>query len=114
MAEPRSKNRKYKSTNAEVARRVTEVYGLLSQAYSRTQVLQYAAEKWEVSERTADEYIKRARESLEKDCELSRAQFLAELMQRLRTYETKAAQRGQMQVAVNSARLQAELVSLTD
>ena len=40
-----------------------------------------------------------------KDCELSRAQFLAELMQRLRTYETKAAQRGQMQVAVNSARL---------
>ena len=94
--------------------RVSEIYGLLSQAYSRTQIIEYCREKWDIGEGQADTYIAKARKHLEKDCDLSRAQFLAELMQRLRTYETKAAQRGQMQVAVNSARLQAELVSLTD
>ena len=94
--------------------RVSEIYGLLSQAYSRTQIIEHCREKWDIQEGQADVYIAKARKQLEKDCDLSRAQFLAELMQRLRTYETKAAQRGQMQVAVNSARLQAELVSLTD
>ena len=103
-----------RNTDAVIKFRVTEVYGLLSQAYSRTQILQQCSEKWDISERQVDNYIAKARKLLEKDCELSRAQFLAELMQRLRSYETKAAQRGQMQVAVNSARLQAELVSLTD
>ena len=94
--------------------RVSEIYGLLSQAYSRTQIISYCREKWDIGECQTDVYIGKARKLLEKDCELSRAQFLAELMQRLRSYETKAAQRGQMQVAVNSARLQAELVQLTD
>lgn len=103
-----------RNTDAVIKLRVTEVYGLLSQAYSRTQILRECSEKWDISERQVENYIAKARVLLEKDCELSRAQFLAELMQRLRTYENKAAQRGQMQVAVNSARLQAELVSLTD
>ena len=58
-------------------------------------------------------YIAKARELLEKDCQLSRQEFLAECLQRLRRYEAAAAKRGQMQVAVNSARLQAELIGLT-
>ena len=60
-----------------------------------------------------DQYIQWARERIEKDCELSRQAFLAEALSRLRNYEQQAAKRGQMQVATNSVRLQAELIGLT-
>ena len=110
MATPK---RPTKATKALVDQRVAEVYGLLSKAWSRQQVVQYAAENWDISTRQADEYIARAREMLEQDCQLSRQQFLAEALMRLRGYEQAAAKRGQMQVAVNSARLQAELIGLT-
>ena len=102
-----------KSTFAEKARRVREVYGLLSNAAPRQEILQYAAENWEVSERTADEYIKEARILIEKDCEMSRQAFLGECLSRLRNYEQQAAKRGQLQVATNSVRLQAELIGLS-
>ena len=102
-----------KSTKAVVEMRVAEVYGLLSQAYSRQQVIQYCKENWDINEAQGDTYIAKARALLEKDCQLSRQEFLAECLMRLRKYEMAAAKRGQMQVAVNSARLQAELIGLT-
>ena len=92
--------------------RVAEVYGLLSQAYSRQQVIRYCKETWDINEAQGDTYISKARKLLEDDCQLSRQQFLAEALARLRRYEQDAAKRGQMQVAVNSARLQAELIGL--
>ena len=50
-----------KSTNAEMEHRVSTVYGLFIKSYSRFEILQYAAEQWGVSERTADIYMQRAR-----------------------------------------------------
>ena len=38
-----------KSTNAEMTARVQTVYGLLIKSYSRFEILQYAAEQWDVS-----------------------------------------------------------------
>ena len=102
-----------KSTNAEITLRVNEVFGLLSRGYSRAQILQHAAELWDCSDRTADTYIARAREMLEKDCEMSRPAFLAEALSRLRGIEQQAARRGQLMVATNAIRLQCELIGLT-
>ena len=102
-----------KSTKATVDLRVAEVYGMLSSAASRTEIIQYAWDNWDVGDRQADLYIAKARKKLEEDCQLSRQEFLAECLQRLRKYEAAAAKRGQMQVAVNSARLQTELIELT-
>ena len=59
-----------------------------------------------------DNYIAKARELLEEDCNISRQAYLAELLQRLRSYEQSAAKRGQYQVAVNSATQQAKLIGL--
>ena len=103
----------HKSTKAVVDMRVSHVYGMLSSAASRTEIIQYAWDNWDVGDRQADLYIAKARKKLEEDCQLSRQEFLAECLQRLRKYEAAAAKRGQMQVAVNSARLQAELIGLT-
>ena len=113
MAESPQKSsgaQKGRCTAAEKTRRVREVYSLIANAAPRQEILQYAAEKWDLTDRTADEYIKCARELINEDCEMSRPAFLAECLARLRTYEAMAAKRGQMQVATNSVRLQAELV----
>ena len=102
-----------RSTKSEKEFRISTVYGQLCDGWARFQIVQFAAETWDVSERSADRYIEWARERIDQDCSLSRQAFLAECLQRLRNYEQQAAKRGQMQVATNSVRLQAELVGLT-
>lgn len=102
-----------RSTAAEKSLRIQTVHGLLINGKSRSQIVQYCAEHWKISERAADNYIADGRALIEKDCELSRPAFLAEVLGRLRTYEQMAASRGQLQVATNCVRLQAELVGLT-
>jgi hypothetical protein len=103
-----------KSTNAEVTFRTNTVYGLLVEGKSRTDIVRFAAENWEVGERQAENYIAKARALIEHDCELSRPQFLAEALAGLRSIRGQAERRGQMQVAINAIRLQAELIGLTE
>ena len=103
-----------RSTAAETTFRINTVYGLLCDGKTRGEIVQFAAENWQLKDRMADELIARARVALEKDAELSRPAFLAEVLGRLRNYEQQAARRGQLMVAVNCVRLQCELVGLTD
>ena len=98
-------------TKAESTLRTQEVYGYLSKGYSRAQILQETAD-WGLKTRQVDEYIAKARELLEEDCNIARPAYLAELLQRLRTYEQAAAKRGQYQVAVNAATTQAKLTGM--
>lgn len=100
-----------KATKAISKLRTQQVYGYLSQGYSRNQILQ-ATSDWGLTDRQVDTYIKYARDLLEQDCQMSRQQLLAEMLQRLRQYEQAAAKRGQYQVAVNSAQTQARLIGL--
>ena len=102
-----------KSTNAEVTLRVNTVYGLLCDGKSRGDIQQFGAENWKLSIRQIDELIARARAALDKDAELTRPAFLAEVLGRLRNYEQQAARRGQLMVATNCVHLQCELVGLT-
>ena len=101
-----------KGTKYEVSSRISAVYGLLASAASRQEIIQHCSVNYNVSERQADTYITRAREQISKDCELSRPAFLAECLTRLRNYEKLAIKRGHIQVAVNSVRLQSELVGI--
>ena len=81
--------------------------------HARKSFSTHCAEKWDVSERTADAYISEARILIEKDCEMSRPAFLAEALAGLRNSEQLAESKGNHQVVVNAIRLQAELVGLT-
>lgn len=89
------------------------IYGLLCDGKSRGDILQFAAETWDLKTRMTDDLIARAREALAKDCELTRPAFLAEVLARLRNYERQAASKGQLMVAIGAVRLQTELVGLT-
>ena len=66
---------------------------------SRTDVIQFASEKWDVTERTADEYIKHARVRLKEDCDITREALLAEALAGYRSIRQQAERRGQLMVA---------------
>ena len=102
----------HKVTNAESHLRTQETYGLLSTGHSRTQIIQICSGKWQVSERQVDNYIKKARDLLMADADMARPAWLAEALQRLRTYENAAYKRGQIQVALNSVAAQARLIGM--
>ena len=101
-----------KSTMAEKKLRISTVYGHLCNGWSRGQIIQFGEEEWGIGESMCDRYIAEARIKIDQDCNISRQAFLAECLERLRNYEQQAAKRGQMQVATNSVKLQAELVGL--
>lgn len=99
-----------KSTNAEIENRVKAVYGLLIKSYSRFEILQYAAEQWDVSERTADIYMQRARKLIQQDSEIERPEWLAAAIARLVKYEQKAGKEDNLQVAIKALETQAKLL----
>jgi hypothetical protein len=99
-----------KSTDAEMTTRVKTVYGLLIKSYSRFEILQYAAEEWGVSVRTADIYTQRARELIQQDSEIERSEWLAAAIARLVKYEQKAGREENLQVAIKALETQAKLL----
>jgi len=101
-----------KATNAESSRRTNAVYGLLSQGYSRQQIMEYSSEKWGIARSQTDIYIRKARLLLEEDCQIERSAWIAEALQRLRKYEQQAAGNKQLSVAINSIQLQSKLIGL--
>ena len=101
-----------RSTKVETEHRINAVYKLLSEGQSRSQVIQFVSEKWGVTDRTADQYMQRAREKLLEDCEMERPAWIAEALQRLRTYEQAAYKQKQNQTAINSIQAQAKLIGI--
>ena len=101
-----------RSTKVETEHRINAVYTLLSEGQSRSQVIQFVSEKWGVTDRTADQYMQRAREKLLEDCEMERPAWIAEALQRLRTYEQAAYKQKQNQTAINSIQAQAKLIGI--
>jgi hypothetical protein len=53
-----------KANAAEVVRRTSVVYAMLLEGQTRAAIVQYAADQWLVSARTADAYIARCRDDL--------------------------------------------------
>ena len=99
-----------KSTNVEIDERVNTVYDLLLRAHSRTQIVRYAAETWNVSERQADLYMTRARQLMALDAELERPQWLAAAVARLQDYERQAREKGNLAIAIKALEDQAKLL----
>ena len=62
-----------KATQAEVDKRVTDVVKLIIAGAARAAILQHAATKWEMSERQADEYIRRAKVLIQEENSADRA-----------------------------------------
>ena len=101
-----------RSTKVEKNFRVDTVYKLLSEGNSRGQIIQFGSSQWNVTDRQIDTYIAEAREKLLADAEMERPAWVAEALQRLRTYEQAAYKSRQNQVAINAVQAQAKLIGL--
>jgi hypothetical protein len=99
-----------KSTNVEIDQRINTVYDLLLRAYNRTQIVRYASEEWQVSERQAETYIARARDLQKLDAELERPQWLVGAIGRLQEYEREAHAKGNLGIAIKALEDQAKLL----
>jgi hypothetical protein len=102
--------RKAKSTNVEIDGRINSVYKLLLEGNSRTQILQYGAETWNLGTRQVEEYIKRARVHQKLDAELERPEWLHESLCALKDIQRKATNGKQYSTALKAIELQARLL----
>ena len=99
-----------KSTNVEIDERINTVYDLLLRAYSRTQIVRYCAEHWNVGERQAENYMARARQLQQLDAELERPHWLASAISRVQDYERLARDKGNLSIAIKALEDQAKLL----
>lgn len=99
-----------KSTNKEIDDRINTVYELLLKAYSRTQIVRFCSDNWNVGERQAENYMARARQLMQLDAELERPQWLAAAIARLQEYERRASDKNQITTAIKALEDQARLL----
>ena len=99
-----------KSTNIEIDERINTVYKLLLEGNSRTQILQYGADTWDLKDRQIEEYIKRARDYQRLDAELERPEWLHESLSALKDIQRKATTRQQYSTALKAIEMQARLL----
>ena len=99
-----------KCTKSESEDRVNAIYDLLLRANSRTQIIRYAAENWELGERQTEHYIARARELQKLDAALERPEWLVSAVARLQDYEREARTKGNLGLAVKALETQAKLL----
>ena len=103
-----------RSTAAEKAFRVNRVARMLSNGAVRSEICQYAADQWGVSERQADTYVRDARDILREDWEIDRRAFTAELLSQLASLQKESRKNGQGHIAlgcINSAAKLAQLIN---
>jgi hypothetical protein len=101
-----------KSTKIEVKHRVHAIYKLISEGQSRSSILHFGSETWGITERQVETYYARAQEMLLEDADMERPAWVAEALQRLRTYENAAFKQKQNQTAINAVQAQAKLIGL--
>lgn len=70
MARPKG-TPKPKANNAESAKRTNDIYKMMLVGASRGDIIQFVAEKWQLTESMADEYISKANEILQSKIEQS-------------------------------------------
>ena len=99
-----------KSTNIEIDERINTVYKLLLEGNSRTQILQYGADTWDLKDRQVEEYINRARDYQRLDAELERPEWLHESLSALKDIQRKATTRQQYSTALKAIEMQARLL----
>ena len=79
-----------RATKLDKQFRIAEFVRMISHGHVNSQLVQFAAEEWGLSERRAHEYIKEAREVIVADINQDRKQVVAELMHGAKTVWEKA------------------------
>ena len=83
-----------KATKAEVELPQREIYKLLCNHATQSEIVEYAYAKWGIKKPMALEYLRRVRERVREDWDLDRRQFMADLMTQYAALAKKAKASG--------------------
>ncbi len=103
-----------KATNAEIELRQREVYKLLCNHATQSEILDYCYTKWGIKPAMARQYLRRVRERVKEDWELDRAQFMADLLTQYASLAKKARSSNQDNVTLGCLNQMARLARLID
>ena len=101
-----------KATAATAQARVDQCYRWISECKTRPDILQLAADQWGVSERSIDEYIRKAREQITKDWTIDRKEYVTQLSQKLEYVAKKSLECYQHSNAIGAYELQARILGI--
>lgn len=101
-----------KATKHEMQTRIHETALMLAAAQTRSMILRHLSEKHGVSERSGEDYIRRARELIAEDMRVERQDFAGELMASANLVARKAMQSGDLRCVLLARRFQAELTQM--
>ena len=101
-----------KSTKAEIDQRVQAIYLLLLRRETRTSILQFVANKGWGSKRTADDYIKRARDLMREESQAERDDAISEHLALRRDLFNKAYKERKWAIAFQIVQDEAKLQGL--
>lgn len=101
-----------KATKAEMEARIQRVYEMLLSAESRPAIIQYAAEKWQISPRQTDTLIKRATEEIGKRADTIKNRELGRSLARLNLLYNKASRLQDYTLALNIIKETNKLLAL--
>lgn len=78
-----------KSDSTEIEKRVNVIYLMLIQGFQRKTIIQYCAKNFEIGERQADEYIKKARDTMSAEMDIATDLKKSEILSQLYDLYTK-------------------------
>ena len=99
-------------TKAELAYRQNRMFQLIRNGGTRQDCIRFAEQQWGVAESTTDRYLKAVREMMNKDFDIDRAEFTAQLMQQVTSIAMEARRTGQLNIALGCANSLARLANL--
>lgn len=99
-----------KATNVQSHARTNEVYSLLVNGHSKTEIVQHCSKNYGIGLRQAEGYITKARRLQVQDADLERPTWLISAVSRLGNYEKLAANKQNYSVALKAVELQARLL----
>lgn len=101
-----------KSDQAEIERRINEVYSLLLSCHSTAKIVQYATQKWGITRRQTDTLIQRARSRMMEITAVKREEAYAEELELRREIIRRALDDKKYQTALQAADSRAKLRGL--
>ncbi len=103
-----------KATKAESELRQREIYKLLCNHCTQSEIVEYAEAKWGIKKPMAMEYLRRVRARVREDWELDRAQYMADLLTQYAALAKKAKSSGHDNITLGCLNQMARLTKLLD
>ena len=109
MKKGEKSQKKGRETAAENEIRAMRVARMLSNGAVRSEIIQFGSKEWDVSARSVDRYIAKARAILRADWDIDRQQMVAELLAQVMSIQKEARKQQNMNVALGCVNTAARL-----